>query len=382
MNGGVASPDFPLTSQNMFSRIPFQRVNWLISSFLMGTLFLALTAVPVYIWFFGIDWFQIALFLFMFFAVGFSVTLGYHRLYSHLTFQAHSLVQLCTLLFGAGAFENSVLLWACEHRTHHKHVDDEEDPYNVTKGLFHAHMGWLMFKLDPLPPFDNVADLQKDPLVMWQHRHIHLLAVAVAFVFPAILGFAWGGWISALGAFLIAGVARVVILQHCTFCINSLCHYLGTRPYSSRCTARDSWLMAIVTLGEGYHNYHHEFQHDYRNGVKPWQIDPTKWIIWVLSKLGLVSKLRRVPTEKILLTELVEAQRRLEGKLNSPGLTEAASACVANACHRLQATAQRWAARKAEQLEVTREALTELRNEIRAARRALRLPGLRERQSA
>jgi len=382
MNGGVAAPDFPLTSQNMFSRIPFQRVNWLISSFLIGTLFLALTAVPVYIWFFGIDWFQIALFLFMFFAAGFSVTLGYHRLYSHLTFQAHWVVRLCTLLFGAGAFENSALLWACEHRTHHKHVDDEEDPYNVTKGLFHAHMGWLMFKLDPLPPFDNVADLQKDPLVKWQHRHIHLLAVAVAFVFPAILGFAWGGWISALGAFLIAGVARVVILQHCTFCINSLCHYLGTRPYSSRCTARDSWLMAIVTLGEGYHNYHHEFQHDYRNGVKPWQIDPTKWIIWMLSKLGLVSKLRRVPAEKILLTELVEAQRRLEGKLNSPGLTEAASACVANACHRLQATAQRWAARKAEQLEVTREALTELRDEIRAARRALRLPGLRERQSA
>ena len=206
--------------------------------------------------------------------------------------------------------------------------------------------------------------------------------MAVAFVFPAILGFAWGGWISALGAFLIAGVARVVILQHCTFCINSLCHYLGTRPYSSRCTARDSWLMAIVTLGEGYHNYHHEFQHDYRNGVKPWQIDPTKWIIWMLSKLGLVSKLRRVPTEKILLTELVEAQRRLEGKLNSPGLTETASAYVANARHRLQATAQQWAARKAEQFEVTREALTELRNEIRAARRALRLPGLRERQSA
>ena len=382
MNGGAASPDFPLTSQNMFSRIPFQRVNWLISSFLIGTLFLALTAVPVYIWFFGIDWFQIALFLFMFFAVGFSVTLGYHRLYSHLTFQAHWVVRLCTLLFGAGAFENSALLWACEHRTHHKHVDDEEDPYNVTKGLFHAHIGWLMFKLDPLPPFDNVADLQKDPLVMWQHRHIHSLAVVVAFVFPAILGFAWGGWISALGAFLIAGVARVVILQHCTFCINSLCHYLGTRPYSSRCTARDSWLMAIVTLGEGYHNYHHEFQHDYRNGVKPWQIDPTKWIIWMLSKLGLVSKLRRVPAEKILLTELVEAQRRLEGKLNSPGLTETASAYVANARHRLQATAQQWAARKAEQFEVTREALTELRNEIRAARRALRLPGLRERQSA
>lgn len=366
----------------MFSRIPFERVNWLISSFLIGTLFLALTAVPAYIWFFGIDWFQIALFFLMFCAVGFSVTLGYHRLFSHLAFQAHWTVRLCILIFGAGAFENSVLLWACEHRTHHKHVDDEEDPYNVTKGLFHAHMGWLMFKLDPLPPFDNVADLQKDPLVVWQHRHIHWLAAFVAFVFPAILGFAWGGWVSALGAFLIAGVARVVILQHCTFCINSLCHYIGTRPYSSKCTARDSWLMAIVTLGEGYHNYHHEFQHDYRNGVKPWQIDPTKWIIWTLSKLGLVSRLRRVSAEKILLSELVEAQRRLERKLSNPGLPEAVSAYLASACHRVQVTAQRWAQRKAEQLEVTHEALAELRNEIRAARKILRLPDLRERQSA
>jgi stearoyl-CoA desaturase (delta-9 desaturase) len=92
------------------------------------------------------------------------------------------------------------------------------------------------------------------------------------------------------------------VLQHCTFCINSLCHYLGTRPYSSRCSARDS--------GEGYHNYHHEFQHDYRNGVKPWQWDPTKWLIWTLSKVGLTRKLRRVRDEKVALAELAEAQRR------------------------------------------------------------------------
>ncbi len=357
----------------MFSRIPFEKVNWPTSSFLIGTLFLSLTAVPAYLWFFGIDWFQIALFFVMFCACGFSITLGYHRLYSHLTFQAHWVVRLLTLIFGAGAFENSVLLWACEHRSHHKHVDHDEDPYCISKGFFHAHMGWLMFKLNPLPPFDNVVDLQKDPLVAWQHRYIHWIAAFVAFGFPAILGFIWGGWISALGAFLIAGVARVVVLQHCTFCINSLCHYLGTRPYSSKCSARDSWLMAIVTLGEGYHNYHHEFQHDYRNGVKPWQIDPTKWIIWTLSKLGLTRKLRRVPAEKIVLAELAEAQRQLERKLASPGLPDAASAYVASAYQRLQRTAQQWTRRKAEQLEVRREMLVELRNEIRDATSTLRL---------
>jgi stearoyl-CoA desaturase (delta-9 desaturase) len=243
-------------------------------------------------------------------------------------------------------------------------------------------MGWLMFKLNPLPPFDNVADLQKDPLVMWQYRYIHLIAVSVAFVFPAILGFAWGGWVSALGAFLIAGVARIVVLQHCTFCINSLCHYIGKRPYSSRCSARDSWLMAIVTLGEGYHNYHHEFQYDYRNGVKPWQIDPTKWVIWTLSKLGLVSKLRRVPAEKIVLAELAEAQRQLETVLASPGLNDAASTFMRSAYHRLQTIAQQLAQRKAEQLEVTRAMLGELRKQIRAATSSIRLAGARRHLAA
>jgi stearoyl-CoA desaturase (Delta-9 desaturase) len=356
----------------MFSRIPFEKVNWLISSFLIGTLFLAVTAVPAYLWFFGLDTFQVVLFLVMFFACGFSITIGYHRLFSHRTFEAHRLVRLLTLIFGAAAFENSVLLWACEHRNHHKHVDHDDDPYCISKGLFHAHIGWLLFKLDPPPPFDNVTDLKKDPLVMWQHRHIHWIGALVSFVFPAIIGYIWGGWISALGAFLIAGVARIVVLQHCTFCINSLCHYLGERPYSSKCSARDSWIMAIVTLGEGYHNYHHEFQYDYRNGVKPWQFDPTKWVIWALSKLGLVKKLRRVPEEKILLAELAEAQRRLEARFADPGLTEAASAIIASAQYRLQAIGKLWTEKKRAQIQPSHEMLPALRREIRASMRILR----------
>jgi len=368
--------------QQMFSRIPFEKVNWLISSFLIGTLFLAVTAVPVYLWFFGLDTFQAVLFFVMFFACGFSITIGYHRLFSHRTFEAHWIVRLFTLVFGAAAFENSVLLWACEHRSHHKHVDDDNDPYCISKGLFHAHIGWLLFKLDPPPPFDNVADLKKDPLVMWQHHHIHWIGAAVSFVLPAISGFLWGGWVSALGAFLIAGVARVVILQHCTFCINSLCHYLGTRPYSSKCSARDSWLMALVTFGEGYHNYHHEFQHDYRNGVKPWQFDPTKWIIWSLSRLGLAGKLRRVATEKIVLCELNEAQRRLTTKLADPSLTALAVIYLTAAGHRLEAVAEQWTMRRAQQIEVTREMLADLRREIRAATSVLRLPGMHNGQPA
>ena len=232
-------------------------------------------------------------------ACGFSVSLGYHRLFSHITFQASWPIRLFTLIFGAAAFENSVLMWASEHRRHHKHVDHDDDPYCISKGFFHAHIGWLLFKLNTDQPYDNVADLQKDKLVCWQDRRVQWIAVLVSFGIPAILGALWNGWQGALGAFLIAGVARIVVLQHCTFLINSACHTIGRQPYSTRCSARDSFFLALFTMGEGYHNYHHEFQHDYRNGVKPWQFDPTKWLIWTLSKLGFVGNLRRVPSDKI-----------------------------------------------------------------------------------
>jgi stearoyl-CoA desaturase (delta-9 desaturase) len=116
--------------------------------------------------------------------------------------------------------------------------------------------------------------------------------------------------------------------------------------------------------------------------VKPWQIDPTKWIIWALSKVGLVTRLRRVPTEKIVLAELAEAQRRLEATLANPGLPDATAAYIANVYHSLRETAQQWTQHKADQLEVTREMLISLRNEIRVATNALRLPGLRQRQPA
>jgi len=285
--------------KRLFFRLPLERINWLTSSFLIGTAVLTLTGLPLYLWFFGLDWFQVVLFFVMLSAIGFSVTLGYHRLFSHITFQASWPIRLFVLIFGAGAFENSVLMWASEHRRHHKHVDHDEDPYCISKGFFYAHIGWLLFKLSNDEPYDNVADLQKDRLICWQDRYVQWIAVLVSFALPASLGFLWNGWRGALGAFLIAGVARIVVLQHCTFLINSACHTIGRQPYSTKCSARDSFLLALFTFGEGYHNYHHEFQYDYRNGVKPWQMDPTKWVIWMLSKLRLVRGLRRASADKI-----------------------------------------------------------------------------------
>ena len=298
----------------MTSRIPFDRVNWTSSIFLIVTFFTALIGTPIYFLKFGVDPFLIGLFLVYAFLTGISITLGYHRLFSHRAFKASAPVKLGTLVFGACAFEDSALDWSSDHRQHHKFVDQDDDPYDITKGFLWAHIGWIFFKLYPRP-LANVADLKKDPLVMWQHRWHRAIGMIVGLVLPTLIGLFWSGPVGALGAFLIAGVTRIVVVQHCTFFINSLCHTLGNRPYDSRTTARDSSLMALLTYGEGYHNYHHTFQHDYRNGVKPWQFDPTKWAIWTLSKLGLASELRRVPAEKILLAELRETRRQAEIRL-------------------------------------------------------------------
>ena len=354
----------------LLTRIPWDRVNWTTSIFLAVINTLAVTAVPLYIWKFGLDWFQVGLFLFYYIATGLSITLGYHRLFSHLSFKAKTPVKLATALFGACAFENSVLDWCSDHRKHHKHVDHEDDPYDISKGFMWAHIGWLLFKLTPELPMDNVNDLKRDRLVMWQHKWCIPLAFFLGFAVPALLGFLWNGATGALGAFLLAGVFRVFAVQHSTFFINSMCHSVGSQPYSSRCSARDSAIMALFTFGEGYHNYHHEFQHDYRNGVKRTNFDPTKWTIWTLEKLGLVSDLRRVPDEKILLAEMSETKRRAARQLEQP---ENIAAVFGHQMHdmfhhlsaRLASNYDALEKAMADQVEISRQAIEHWRRETR-----------------
>ncbi len=372
-------------------RIPFDRINWTNSSFLIGTAVVTCTAVPLYLWHYGVDAFQLAMFFAFFSATGLSITLGYHRLFAHVAFQARWPVRLATLVFGAAAFENCALAWVSDHRRHHKHVDHDEDPYDISKGFWHAHIGWILFKLNPAPPWDNVADLSKDRLVLWQQRFYVPIAVSVGFALPALLGFWHNGWLGALGGFLLAGVARVTAVQHMTFFINSLCHTIGSQPYSNKCSARDSWIMALFTFGEGYHNYHHEFQHDYRNGVKWWHWDPTKWTIWTLEKVRLVRGLRRVPEEKVLLAQLADTRRRLNEKLACPkvGRNARLHELLRTSDAKLHELGVRWADLKAQyavkagalkieyteramaQIDEAREALAEMRREVRQALRLL-----------
>ena len=374
-------------------RLPASRINWTNSSFLIGTFVATCTAVPLYLWYFGLNWFQVSMFLIFFIATGLSITLGYHRLFSHVAFQASWPVRLLTLIFGAAAFENSAIQWVSDHRRHHKHVDHDDDPYDISQGFWYAHMGWILFKLDAEPPLDNVQDLRKDRLVLLQDRFYVTIAVCVGLLIPAALGYLYSGWSGALGGLLLAGVARVTAVQHMTFFINSLCHTIGGQPYSDRCSARDSWLMAIFTFGEGYHNYHHEFQHDYRNGVKWWQWDPTKWTIWTLEKLHLVRGLRRVPEEKVLLSQLADTRRRLNARLacKKTVLNERLRELLQTSDTKLHQLGERWAVLKAEyaekagalkheyteraiaQYEEAKAALAEIRREVQQALRLLEL---------
>lgn len=362
------------------ARITWQQVNWYNTVFLLGTLAITLTAVPAYLWRFGPSWFHAGMFVLFFILTGLSITLGYHRLFSHHAFQAAWPVRLLTLIFGAAAFENSALTWCADHRQHHKHTDREEDPYDISKGFFHAHMGWIIFKLGEPPSFASVPDLERDSLVRWQHRNYVLIGLLAGFVLPALIGWYWGGAKDALGAFLIAGVARTVFVHHSTFFINSLCHTLGKQPYSDRCTARDHWLMAFFTFGEGYHNFHHAFQHDYRNGVKAWQFDPTKWSIWLLSKVGLASQLRSVPEERIRHAEITEQQRQLVTKMAAMPLAQAAllRAQIEAVQGRLREAYEHWEKLEVEyrrvmdkKLEASKEKLAELAREFREAREKL-----------
>jgi stearoyl-CoA desaturase (delta-9 desaturase) len=352
-------------------RHPTSKVNWTNSSFLTSTAVLTFTLVPWYLYNYGIDLFQTVMFLVFCIITGLSITLGYHRLFSHLSFKAKWPVRLLTLIFGAATFENHVIAWASDHRRHHKNVDTDGDPYDISKGFWHAHIGWIMFRREIEPPWDNVKDLMNDPLVRWQQKHYVLIATMASFVLPAFLGWLHAGASGAICGFLISGVARITAVQHSTFFINSLCHTVGSRPYSTNCSARDSGFMALFTFGEGYHNYHHEFQHDYRNGVRWYQWDPTKWSVWTLSKLGLTSDLRRVPEEKIVLAEIAEARRQLGKRITCERqpISAKVSEMLRASDEKLHEWAQRWQTWKSTPNPERPDYLEEIRNALKETRR-------------
>ncbi|GGE90267.1 acyl-CoA desaturase [Kangiella profundi] len=226
--------------------------------------------------------------------------MGYHRLWSHRAYEAHPVLRVILAIGGCLALQNSALHWSSDHRIHHKHVDhDEKDPYSASLGFWHSHIGWLLMRRDNgryNEQYDRCKDLQRDPIVMFQHKFYWPLSIGLNILVPAVLGLAYGMFWEMM---LVAGVLRLVWSHHLTFFINSLAHMWGSRPYTEENSARDNLVLAVLTGGEGYHNYHHKFQYDYRNGIRWWHFDPSKWWIKSLSWIGITSNLKKVPVEKI-----------------------------------------------------------------------------------
>jgi stearoyl-CoA desaturase (delta-9 desaturase) len=282
-------------------------INWPIVAFFGVTTAGAVVGAPLYVHRFGISIPEILLTLFFVLATGLSITVGYHRLYAHSTFKASPVVQFLTLFFGAAAFEQSALTWSSGHRDHHRYVDTERDPYSIKKGFWYAHIGWMtLWKQHP--NYNNAKDLLKNKLVMHQHDHYVLWGAGAGILFPVLLGALTG---HALGALVFAVCVRLTFVYHATFCINSVCHTFGKATYDIHATARDNWFTAVLTNGEGYHNFHHRFPTDYRNGVRWYHWDPSKWAIAVLARLGLAWELKKVSNFSVLEAKLAAENQAL-----------------------------------------------------------------------
>ena len=336
-------------------------INWAAALMFVLTSVVAVTVVPWY----GIThgyhasaWILFTLFLG---ANGMAITCGYHRLFAHCTYEAHPILKVAYLFFGAMALQNSALNWAAGHRVHHRFIDDpERDPYCARRGFWFSHIGWMLRSYPSgEPDFSAVRDLQRDPLVMWQHNHYLLVALSTNFGLPLLVGYLIGDlW----GVFLLAGVLRLVVSHHFTFFINSLAHMWGSQPYTDENTARDNPVVALLTYGEGYHNFHHMFAHDYRNGLRWWQWDPSKWFISSMRVLGLTRNLKRVPWFRIQRALLDNQFQRAERRLaSSPGRAhmEHLRARIAEEYDAFSKAVAEWAHLREQWLEDTKRAMVE-----------------------
>ncbi|MEH6580990.1 MAG: fatty acid desaturase [Halioglobus sp.] len=296
---------------------------WLNVSVFVGLPLLAIILIPLWGIHADYDKFQWLWALAFLYLNGLSITGGFHRLWAHKAYEAHPALKWFYALWGAGALQNSILVWASDHRRHHRHVDDNAlDPYSAGRGLWFSHMGWMMREYSShKEDFSNAKDLLRDPVVMWQHKHYLKLMLLMNIGLPVLLGL-WHG--DVIGTLLIVGLLRLIVNHHVTFFINSLAHFWGSQPYTEANSARDNGFLAFLTYGEGYHNFHHIFQTDYRNGIRWWQWDPTKWMISLCARVGLASKLTRVSDFKIqreiLDTQFLRANRKLDQTGNSESL--------------------------------------------------------------
>ena len=270
--------------------------------------FLALLAAVPLMWGWGVSWIDLAVGAAFFTVSTLGITIGYHRYFTHGAFRAKRPLRIALAIAGSLAAQGPVIGWVADHRRHHAFSDRAGDPHSpwlfgtspaaVAKGFWHAHMGWL-FGRDRTNVERFAPDLVADRDIRAVDR-LFPLWVALSALLPALIGgLATMSWWGALTGFLWAGLARIAFQHHVTWSVNSICHMIGDRPFASRDRSANFWPLAILSMGESWHNSHHADPTCARHGVRRGQIDVSARVIWAFERLGWVWQVRW-PTERRL----------------------------------------------------------------------------------
>jgi stearoyl-CoA desaturase (delta-9 desaturase) len=258
--------------------------------------FVGVVAAPFFVWGWGFSWVDLGLLVGFYCITTLGVTVGFHRLFTHKSFETNIVVKAILGIMGSLAIEGSLLKWVAMHRRHHQHSDTEHDPHSphnhgdslwgFIRGFFHSHLGWLL-KGDPANLSRYVTDLRKSKTL----RVVSMLFplwVFLTMLIPAALGglFTWS-WQGCLTGFIWGGLVRVFLVHHVTWSVNSACHLWGRRTFRSNDESRNNFVFGLLAMGEGWHNTHHAFPTSARHGLRWWEIDVSYGIIRFLSWIGL-----------------------------------------------------------------------------------------------
>jgi stearoyl-CoA desaturase (Delta-9 desaturase) len=268
--------------------------------------FLGLVAAPFFLWGWGFSWPDLGLLLGMYVLTALGITVGFHRLFTHRSFETYTWVKFLLAVLGSMAIQGPLLKWVAQHRRHHQHSDTPDDPHSphhhgrgvlgLLRGAWHAHIGWL-FRHDPEDLDRYVQDLRKSRALRVASA-LFPLWVALGLVLPGVLGglltLRWAGvWTGVIWG----GLVRVFLVHHVTWSVNSACHLWGLRPYRSADRSRDNVMFGVLALGEGWHNTHHAFPTSARHGLRWWQLDVSYYVIRALALVGLAWDIR-LPTQQ------------------------------------------------------------------------------------
>jgi stearoyl-CoA desaturase (Delta-9 desaturase) len=275
--------------------------------------FIGLVLAVWSLWGWGLSGVDAGIFLATYIFTGLGVTVGFHRLLTHRSFETKPWLRSLFAVAGSFAIEGSVISWVAAHRRHHAFSDRDGDPHSphlveedgfrgVVKGLWHAHMGWL-FNSDETSFERWAPDMLRDPMMVRINRRFPLWVVLSLFILPSTLGFLLTrSWHGVLTAFLWGGLTRVFLLHHVTWSVNSICHFYGNRDFTTTDESTNNWPLSLISFGESWHNNHHAFPTSAVHGLKRWQIDSSAALIVLLEKFGLASHVKR-PTIKQLASK-------------------------------------------------------------------------------